>query len=203
MAGSLLNKDARATADAAYDYLVVKRKVDPKRMISAGWSLGGAVAIDLAARRRVGGLIAFSTFTSAVEVARGKLPFVPVSLLLQPRFESLRKIATIRCPILIGHGRRDSIIPFWMSEELAASAGGPVTTVWIEIAAHKHFFENGGRQIDEAIARFLEALISLGTGPLTPALSPREREPVPSSARGCASRPNWLPLPVREGASTE
>ena len=29
---------------------------------------------------------------------------------------------------------------------------------------------------------------------LTPALSRREREPVPSSTRGSASRPNWLPL---------
>ena len=45
--------------------------------------------------------------------------------------------------------------------------------------------------------------------PLTPALSRREREPVPSSAPGCANRPNWLPLPhpsplpPGEGASTE
>ena len=153
-------------------------------------------------RRRVGGLIAFSTFTSGVEVARGKLPFVPVSLLLQPRFESLRKIATIRCPILIGHGRRDSIIPFWMSEELAASAGGPVTTVWVEIAAHKHFIEKGGRQLDEAIARFLEALISLGLAP-SPQPSPRGRGSQYRVRARLCEQAELAPSPVREGASTE
>ena len=38
----------QATADAAYDFLVSTRGVDPKTIVSAGWSLGGAVAIDLA-----------------------------------------------------------------------------------------------------------------------------------------------------------
>ena len=51
----------QATADAAYDFLVSTRGVDPKTIVSAGWSLGGAVAIDLASRRQVGGLVAFST----------------------------------------------------------------------------------------------------------------------------------------------
>ena len=62
--GSPSEKGCQATADAVYDYLVTTAKVDPGTIVSAGWSLGGAVAIDLASRRRVGGLIAFSTFTS-------------------------------------------------------------------------------------------------------------------------------------------
>ena len=154
-AGSPSEKGCQATADAAYDFFVSTRRVNPTTIIAGGWSLGGAVAIDLAARRQVGGLVAFSTFTSAVEVARRLLPFAPVSLLLRSRFDSLRKIATIRCPILIGHGRRDTIIPLRMGEALAASAGGPVATVWIDQAAHKHFFDNGGPQIEMPIARFM------------------------------------------------
>ena len=47
-----------------------------------------------------------------------------------------------------------------MGEKLAASAGGPVATVWIDQAAHKHFFENGGPHIDAAIARFVKELQS-------------------------------------------
>jgi fermentation-respiration switch protein FrsA (DUF1100 family) len=156
--GSASEKGCRATADAAYDYLVSKRGVDPKRVISAGWSLGGAVAIDLASRRQVGGLIAFSTFTSGVDMGRRVLPFVPVSLLLQHRFESLDKIAKIRCPTLIGHGRLDSIVPFWMGEKLAAKADGPVETLWLDRAEHNDFFAVGGPKIDAAIASYVDGL---------------------------------------------
>jgi fermentation-respiration switch protein FrsA (DUF1100 family) len=154
--GSPSEKGCQATALAAYDYLVSTRGVEPKRVIAAGWSLGGAVAIDLAARRQVGGLIAFSSFTSATEMARRVLPFVPASLLLQHRFDNIAKIASIACPILIGHGRLDSIIPFTMGLQLAAKAKGPVTTLWIDNAEHNDFFDVGGGRIDQAIAKFAQ-----------------------------------------------
>jgi uncharacterized protein len=152
--GSPSEEGCRDTALAAYDYLVSARNVDPKQIIAAGWSLGGAVAIDLTSRRPVGGLIVFSSFTSAVDLARRVVPWVPVSLLLRHRFENLQKIARIRCPMLIGHGRRDSIVPFSMGTELAAKAAGSVTTLWIDDAEHNDFYEVGGRQIDQAIASF-------------------------------------------------
>jgi uncharacterized protein len=151
-------KGCQATADAAYDYLVTTRGIDTGQIISAGWSLGGAVAIDLASRRKVAGLIAFSTFTSGVEMARRILPFVPVSLLLRHRFDSQRKIAKIRCPTLIGHGRDDALVPFTMGGKLAKSADGPVTTLWIDRAEHNDFYDVGDRRIDEAITKFVKGL---------------------------------------------
>jgi uncharacterized protein len=153
--GSPSETGCQATADAVYDYLVSTRAVDPKTILSVGWSLGGAVAIDLASRRPVGGLIVFSTFTRGVEMGRKMLPFVPVSLVLRHRFDSVDKIAQVRCPTLIGHGRRDSLIPFHMGEKLASTAGGPVTTLWIDAADHNDFFAVGGRRIDKAIATFI------------------------------------------------
>jgi uncharacterized protein len=159
--GSASEKGCQATALAAYDYVVSARRVDPKRIISAGWSLGGAVAIDLASERQVGGLIAFSSFTSAVELGQRAFRFLPVSLLLRHRFDNIHKIAKINCPTLIGHGRWDRTIPFDMGEELAAKAGGPVTTLWIDRADHNDFFDVGGERIDRAIAKFVN---ELGTG---------------------------------------
>jgi len=157
--GSPSEQGCQATALAAYDYLVSTRRVDPRRIIAAGWSLGGAVAIDLASCREVGGLIAFSSFTSAVELGRRLLPLVPVSLLLRDRFDNIHKIAKVTCPILIGHGRLDQIIPFKMGEELAAKAKGPVTTLWIDHAEHNDFYMVGGRRIGEAIATFARGIL--------------------------------------------
>jgi fermentation-respiration switch protein FrsA (DUF1100 family) len=151
-------KGCQATADAAYDYLVSTRGIDPGQIIAAGWSLGGAVAIDLASRRKVAGLMAFSAFTSGVDMARRILPFVPVSLLLRHRFDNQRKISKVRCPTLIGHGRDDSLIPFTMGEKLAKESAGPVTTLWIDRAEHNDFFDVGGRRIDEAVAKFIRQL---------------------------------------------
>jgi fermentation-respiration switch protein FrsA (DUF1100 family) len=158
--GSPSEKGCQATADAGYDHLVATRGVAPQRIISAGWSLGGAIAIDLAWRREVGGLIAFSTFTSGKDMAPRLLPFLPVSLLLRHRFDSLDKIKTIRCPMLIGHGRLDSIVPFWMGPKLAEAAGGPVGTLWIDDAEHNDFFAVGTREIDAAVEAFISKLSS-------------------------------------------
>jgi hypothetical protein len=45
-----------------------------------------------------------------------------------------------------------------MGEALAAKAGGPVTTLWIDRADHNDFFDVGGGQIDQAIAKFASGL---------------------------------------------
>jgi uncharacterized protein len=158
--GHASEKGCQATADAVYEYLLGKRGVAPERIIAGGWSLGAAVAIDLASRHKVGGLVACSAFTSGVDMGRRIAPFLPVSLLLRHRFESERKIKTIQCPILIGHGRADSLIPFEMGQKLASSAGGPVSTLWIEGAGHNDFFDVAGRRIDEAIVRFAAVMDS-------------------------------------------
>jgi pimeloyl-ACP methyl ester carboxylesterase len=154
--GSVSELGCRATAEAAYDYLVSTRGVSPSRILAAGWSLGGAVAVDLASRRTVGGLILFCTFTSGVDMGRRLLPILPVSLLLRHRFDNLDKIARIDCPILIGHGRRDRVVPFSMGQRMAAAAKGPVTALWIDQAGHNDFFEVAGRQVPEAIVRFIK-----------------------------------------------
>ncbi len=79
---------------------------------------------------------------------------------MRHRFESVDKLSRIRCPILIGHGRLDSIVPFQMGEQLAAKAGGPVETIWIDRADHNDFFDVGGNRIDQGVATFIKAQIA-------------------------------------------
>ena len=152
--GSPSETGCQATADAVYDYVVSTRGVDPKRIVAAGWSLGGGVAIDLAARRPVGGLIAFSTFTSTNDMARTFVPLALPRWFFVHRFESLNKVPTITCPILLGDGRRDSLVPFAMFERLASSTNSPTRTIVIDDGDHNEFFDVGGDRIDQAISEF-------------------------------------------------
>jgi uncharacterized protein len=148
----------RETAEAALAYLRSRKDLDQGRVVIAGWSLGGAVALDLASRHRVAGVATFCTFTRMADMARMVVPFLPSSLLLRHRFDNLSKIAQIDCPVLIGHGRRDSIIPFAMADRLAKAAKGPVTRVTIDEAGHNDFFQSGGERIRTALRRFIDEL---------------------------------------------
>ena len=159
-AGKASEMGCRETAETAYQALVA-RGFPPSRIIAGGWSLGGAVAIDLASRRQVGGLIAFSTFTSTHDMALNIMPIPMPRWFFTHKFESQSKIATITCPILLGHGRLDRLVPFPMFERLAASAKGPLSTLVIDDAEHNDFFDVGGPRIDEAIRKFADTLAQI------------------------------------------
>jgi uncharacterized protein len=147
-----------ASADAAYSYLVGRPDVDATKVVAGGWSLGGAVAIDLAVRRPLARVAVFSTFTSVADMARRSFPFLPISLLLRHRFDSLGKIPELRSPILIGHGVSDSLVPASMADQLELAAKVQVTRLRIERADHNDFFAVGSGKICTALKEFLEAL---------------------------------------------
>jgi fermentation-respiration switch protein FrsA (DUF1100 family) len=147
----------RQTAEVCLDHLR-SRGFPASKIIIAGWSLGGAVAIDAASRRSVGGLIAFSTFTSSHDMARNLFPVPLPRFFLAHQFESLKKIPSITCPILLGHGRRDTIVPFSMFERLAGSVKGPLQKLVIEDGGHNDFYDAGGARIDAAIRQFADRI---------------------------------------------
>lgn len=140
----------RETAEACYDFLR-SRKIPASRILVGGWSLGGAVAIDLASRKEVAGLFAFSTFTSVPDMARTVLPIAPPAVLFKHRFDSLSKVPNLTCPILLGHGRRDPIVPYSMFERLRAAAKEPPSVLVLDRAEHNDFLDAGGSRLDRAI----------------------------------------------------
>ena len=155
--GKASESGCRETAETALQALL-DRGFAAGRIIACGWSLGGAVAIDLAARQQLGGLATFSTFTSAQEMALVIFPLPLPGWLFHHKFDSLAKLPQVSCPILLGHGRRDTIVPFGMMQKLAAAARGPLRTFVIDAAEHNDFYVVGTPQIDFELGSFIKSL---------------------------------------------
>ena len=140
-------------AEAAWGWL--EEKTEGKRVL-LGASLGGGVAVELARRHPPDGLILQSTFTSTVDVARSIYPFLPVSWLLKDRYENVRKIQQIGCPLLGIHGARDEIVPFRLGRALFEAANEPKEWVTVEHAGHNNLLEVAGQEYWKKITEFLK-----------------------------------------------
>jgi hypothetical protein len=157
-AGKPSESGCYAAADVAYDYLLSRKDIDPKRIVPMGWSLGGAVAIDLANRRPAAGLVTISAFTNLRAMAHQFVPWAPLSLILKYRFDNLKKLTEISCPILIAHGTLDELVPARMAGELAAVAKGKVTRYDVMDAGHNDVYDVGGEKLWNQIGDFLGRL---------------------------------------------
>jgi len=144
-------------ADAAYDYLVGERHIQPKDIIILGHSLGGAVAVDLASRRECGGLIVESSFTRGREMARRMFLIPLLEYVPKSRFDSLAKITRVRTPILVVHGTHDPVIPFSMGKRLFEVAPEPKWFIPIEGAGHDDIVDVGAERYLERLKTFIEA----------------------------------------------
>lgn len=156
--GKASEQGVYATAETAYAYLLTRSDIDKSRIIPAGWSLGSAAAIEIASKHNSPALITMSAFTSMKDMARKVLPFFPTEMMLKHHFENETKIRSIACPILIIHGKRDSIIPFSMSKRLESAAKGSVKRVCIDDADHNDLFEIGGEDMFKTVGEFLSKL---------------------------------------------
>jgi len=97
---------------AVFDYLVNQLHVPTNRIIVYGRSLGAATALDLATQHVLAGLIIDTPFVSAFRVMT-VLPILPFD-----KFNNLKKIKQVQCPVLVIHGMRDRVIPLWHGKKL-------------------------------------------------------------------------------------
>lgn len=147
--GSPSERGVYLDASAAFDDLVA-RGTDPTAIACFGESLGGAVSIEVATRRRCGAVIAVSTFTRLADVARRH--YGPLGLLAGNRFDSLARLSRVSAPILIAHGERDEIVPFELGERLFGAARPPKR--FLRVAGAGHNDALGRPALLDAIAEF-------------------------------------------------
>jgi fermentation-respiration switch protein FrsA (DUF1100 family) len=145
-------------AEAALAYLRSRQDVDRGKIVFFGRSLGCAVAVDLASRRRPHGLILESPFTSISDMAKRTVPLIPLGALLRTKFDSLSKIDGISAPLLILHGDRDEMVPIELGQQLYEAANEPKEFYTIPGAGHNDTYVVGGEEYFAVLSRFLAGL---------------------------------------------
>jgi len=143
---------------AAYEYIKSDeiRQGQKRFIIIYGESLGGAVALDLASKQPIDGLILESTFTNVKDMARVIYPVLPV-FLIKSKFDSISKIAKINVPKLCMHSRDDDIIPFSLGKRLFDAASQPKEFMELQGQHNDAFFVSEDK-VKTAIEKFLEKL---------------------------------------------
>lgn len=128
-----------------------------ERIVVMGRSLGTAVAIELAAKVPVDGLVLVTPYSSMTELAHHYYPYLPVKRLLKDRFEAARYAADIDVPVLALMAERDEVIPAKISAELVDSFD-PQTVQRVII---KGTFHNSIDHADEYEVQLVDFINSL------------------------------------------
>ena len=119
--GSPSETSITESALALYDWAAKDGRIDPVRIVAYGRSLGGGAAVRLAIKRPVAAMILESAFTSVADFAAR---FLAPGVLIRDPFDNRTSLASYRGPLLVIHGRHDTIVPFAHGKELAGLVPG-------------------------------------------------------------------------------
>ena len=103
-------------SDALALYDRVKQR--HKRISIGGRSLGSGVAVYVASQREVSKLALITPYDSIKDVAQGRYPMYPASLLLKDTYDSLHFVPTIKAKTFIVLAQNDKVIPRKYSQKL-------------------------------------------------------------------------------------
>ncbi len=129
---SLAYEDARA----AWDW-IAQRHPQSRRFVF-GHSLGGAIAVNLAAEvADEDGLIVEGSFPSIADVVSTfKWGWLPVAPLITQKLDAGSRIGRVGSPVLVVHGGNDSLIQPTLGRQLYERAAEPKRFVLVEGGSH-------------------------------------------------------------------
>ncbi len=156
--GKVTEQGTYLDARAALAHLHSRKEINREKIIFFGRSLGSAVAVELALNEKCRALILETPFTSILEMGKKLYPFLPVSLLLKTKYDSLAKIRNIKVPILVMHGDKDALVPFEHGKKLYDMANEPKEFYTIPGAGHNDTHIVGGDEYFDVIKRFVNKL---------------------------------------------
>jgi fermentation-respiration switch protein FrsA (DUF1100 family) len=142
-------------ARAARRWLAGRAGVREGDVVLAGHSLGGGVAVDLAARDGARGLVLEGTFTNLPDVAASHVPLLPVRAVMSARLDSVAKIRAYHGPLLQVHGDADRIVPYDLGRQLFRAANEPKQFVTIPGGGHNEHYT---AEYVAALDQFIDSL---------------------------------------------
>lgn len=139
---------------SAIHYLEDKKRIFKEQIVLWGQSLGGAVAIDIAAKNKFKGVIIQSSFTNVKDMATYTLQtkylniktpfkknitsnFIKYMPLAQ-NYDSIEKIKNVQSPLFIAHALPDKIIPCHMSVKLSKANHKAILYI-SKTGGHNHY----------------------------------------------------------------
>ena len=149
--------DMTADAQAVMGYLE-SQGIDPGRIVLYGESLGTGLAVKLAAKWPVAGLILEAPPGSVADVAQAHYWYLPAKWLTLDRWDVLDEIASKSAPLLVIHGDRDKTVPQRFGRRLYEAAPEPKAALFLEGASHNDLWERP--EVEARVVDFVRAAVS-------------------------------------------
>lgn len=183
--GSVTEKNLIADGKAAYDYLIKEKKISSQKIGIMGYSLGGAVATDVASKNDCKFLILLDTFNNLTDVIRNspeyfsqnKVSKWATKLLnkfpsymfpIKNSFKSDQKIKNVKAPITIIHAVDDHVIPYDLAKKLKNNAPPKnLNFRTLPEGGNRHFYDAAKmKAIDEALIHHHNLDIDIQRAPM-------------------------------------
>ena len=105
------------------EWLRSRRNVDSSRLAVVGRSLGSGVAVQVARQCPVQATVLITPYDSILALAQRRFRALPISMLLQHRFDSTAHAALLATPTYVLRAASDDIVPHSHTDELVNKLG--------------------------------------------------------------------------------
>lgn len=162
-----LPSEQRAHEDALAAWNWLRQRQGAARRFIFGHSLGGAIAVGLAAEvEDESGLIVEGSFPSVPEVFRSlRWGWLPLEPFITQRFDAAGRIALVKSPVLVVHGADDQLIRPELGRGLYDRALPPKRFELVEGGSHHNTNVVGQPQYRAALAELFGIGARIGGGP--------------------------------------
>ena len=148
--------ETSVTTDArqGYEYLRQQLGIPADRIVIYGWSLGSAIAVNVAAEVPSAAVILEGAPASLAALGARQYPWMPIRLVMRNPFDSILKVRKIQAPMLFLHSPDDAVIPIEEGRRLFDAA--PEPKQFVEVAGgHINPAEQDAARMFGAVREFL------------------------------------------------